>query len=81
MYKHVYDSPLICLDKIDSCLGKVEVGANVYRTLTKTNNITVCLLLIQIDNSFTTMMQEHFFAECSCSGNGTTVGIDHSVIR
>ena len=23
------------------------------------------------------MMQEHFFAECSCSGNGTAVGIDH----
>ena len=24
------------------------------------------------------MMQEHSFAECSCSRNGTTVGIDHT---
>ena len=28
MYMHVYDSPVICLDKIDSCLGKFEGGAN-----------------------------------------------------
>ena len=26
-------------------------------------------------------MQEHFFAECSCSRNCTTVGIDHTVLH
>ena len=27
------------------------------------------------------MIEEHFIAECSCSGNGTNVGIGHTVFH